>query len=405
MESEQCEVCGYIEPPQGFDNPDLTKAEALKDEENIQIEPDGLASNPPTTAHVNSDMSWNISMPSRVAETVVTPNKGPASDEPEEEVIEDPAKPITSSVRTAADFLAAAGANPRRKNMKRTADAAMGAPEIATPDINVDADGVGGVLDASNEEASKVDTVQIPVEGVGGTNPNVDAQDTVAVDQGDEHSKNIEAIPTKTFGDGNSAVEKQADPVSAEAFPKDSAAMGWRIEALDAGAFPRTEDSAAGGSASMGTTPADPYGNASDRVDVTQPATSPANNSGPTKTWSGTDGSGVTRQQEPTTNESLEGADGVKSSARLMTAFKLADLEIELGLLDKEGKYARVEELQGQSDDSVSSALAYAEKVKTAGLSKGSTKTASRFPSFARGASVESSKSGKTVTPDEALFS
>ena len=404
MESEQCDVCGYIEPPQGFDNPDLTKATPSNANENIQLEPNGLASNPPTTAHVNSDMSWNISMPSRVAETVVTPNKGPASDEPEEEVIEDPSKPVTSSVRTAADFLAAAGAKPRRTNMKRNADAAMGAPEVATPDINVEVDGVGGVLDASNESASKEHTTQIPVEGIGGTNPNVDAQDTIAVDQGDEKSKNIEAIPTKTFGQGNSAVERQADPVSSEAFPKDRADTGWRIEALDAGAFPRTEDSAAGGSASKGTTPADPYGNAMDRVDVTQPVTSPANNSGPTKTWSGTDGSGVTRQQEPTTNESLEGADGVKS-ARLMTAFKLADLEIELGLLDKQGKYARVEELQGQSNDTVASALAYAEKVKTAGLSKGSTKTASRFPSFARGASVESSKSGKTVTPDEALFS
>ncbi len=404
MDSEQCDVCGYIEPPEGFDNPDLTKATPSNANENIQLEPNGLASNPPTTAHVKSDMSWNVSIPSRVAETIVTPNKGPASDEPVEEVIEDPAKPVTSSVRTAEDFLAAAGAKPRRTKMKRNADAAMGAPEIATPDTNVDADGVGGVMDATNESASKADH-QIPVEGIGGTNPNVDAQDTISVDQGDEKSKNIEVIPTKTFGQGGSAVERQADPVSSKPFPSKGSAMGWRIEALDSGAFPRTEDSAAGGSASKGTTPADPYGNAMDRVDVTQPATSPSNNSGPTKTWSGTDGSGVTRQQEPTTNQSLEGPDGVKSSARLMTAFKLADLEIELGLLEKQGKYARVEELQGQSDDAVASALAYAEKVKTAGLSKGSPKTASRFPSFARGASVESSKSGKTVTPDEALFS
>jgi hypothetical protein len=401
MDSEQCDVCGYIEPPEGFDNPDLGKAKDSEVNEEVNPEPEGLPSNPPTTAHVNSDMSWKISMPSRVAETIVTPSKGPASDEPEEEIINDPSKPVTSSVRTAADFIAAAGAN-KGDTMKRNADAASGAPAVATPDTNVDVDGVGGVQDASNEESS-TPYINTSVDGIGGVGESVDADSTVSVDQGDQYSKNIEAIPTKTFGQGGSAVERQADPVSSTPFPT-TASAGWRIEALDSGAFPRTEDSAAGGGASQGTGPSDPMGNAQDRVDLTQTVTSPANNSGPTKTWSGTDGNGVTRQQEPTTNDTLEGADGVKS-ARLMTAFKLADLEIDLGLLDKEQKYARVEELQGQSTDAVNSALAYAGKVKTAGLAKKSPKTASRFPSMGRGASVVESNTPKGVTPDEALFS
>lgn len=292
--------------------------------------------------------------------------------------------------------------------MKRKADAATGAPEVATPDTNVDADGVGGVQDASNEQASQADT-QTDVLGVGGVGvEGVDADSTVSVDQGDEHSKNIEAIPTKTFGDGSSAVERQAEPVSGQPFPASEDGVkssGWRIEALDSGAFPRTEDSPAGGSTTKGVGPTDPVGNPDQRVDLLEPATSPANNSGPTKTWSGTDGNGVLRQQEPTTNATLEGADGVKAAnTKLMQAFKLADLEIDLGLLDKSQKYARVDELQGQSPEAVASHLSYAEKVKTAGLGKGSTKTAMRLPSLARSASVEPTKSTGGESPDEALF-
>ena len=407
MDSEQCDVCGYIEPPEGFDDPDLDKAKPSKANEEVEPEPDGIASNPPTTAHVNGS-EWKISMPSRVAETVVTPSKGPASDEPEEEVVKDPAKPVTSSVRTAADFLAAAGVKPQGANMKRKADAATGAPEVATPDTHVDADGVGGVQDASNEQASQADT-QTDVLGVGGVGvEGVDADSTVSVDQGDEYSKNVESIPTKTFGDGSSAVERQAEPVSGQPFPASEDGVkssGWRIEALDSGAFPRTEDSPAGGSTTKGVGPTDPVGNPDQRVDLLEPATSPANNSGPTTTWSGTDGNGVLRQQEPTTNATLEGADGVRASnTKLMQSFKLADLEIDLGLLDKSQKYARVDELQSQSPEAVASHLSYAEKVKTAGLGKGSPKTAMRLPSLARSASVESTKSMGGESPDEALF-
>jgi hypothetical protein len=66
---------------------------------------------------------------------------------------------------------------------------------------------------------------------------------------------------------------------------------------------------------------------------VTQSVTSPENNSGPTTTWSGTDGNGVTKQQDPTTRESIsQGESGMHNSSHIFTAFKLADLEIELGL-------------------------------------------------------------------------
>ena len=417
MDAEKCDVCNYIKPPDGFDNPDLTKARPEQNELNQDIPegalgpegPDaglgsdhaapGGTSNLPSFAHVNNEMDWEISLPSRFA--------GPQTDEPSEDILDDPTSPTTSSVRTASDFIAAAGATKRGIMNHRTADAASGAPAVATPDTNTDVIGVGGVQDASNEEASRADA-QIDVTGVGGTGvTGVGADSSESVDQGDEHSKNIEAIPTKTFDDGSSAVERQADPVSNQPFPASEDGVkssGWVIEALEAEPFPtELPRIGEGQSAEQGTSPADPVGNAQDRVDVLQPTTSPANNSGPTKTWSGTDGNGVTQQQSPVTNETLEGNDGVKKS-HIFTALKLAELEVELGLLDPKAKLDRVAALEHVSADEVDTQLRYAERVKTAGLGK-RVKSASRLPSLGRNASVEETKTASTDDiPDEAVF-
>jgi hypothetical protein len=437
MDAEECEVCGYVEPPEGFDNPDLSKAkdtdlreqngEDGKEDDAFEDIPEGQlgpvdsqpTSNPQALAHVRSDMAWETSLPSRVAatnpdrENPVLPGNRAATDEPKETVLEDPTTPVTSSVRTASEFIAAAGAT-RRMNMNHTADAASGAPAVATPDKNVDTTGVGGVLDASNEQASKADA-QVDVLGVGGTgveSVGSDSTDSLGEaspgsdDSGFDDSKNIEAIPTKTFGDGSSGVERQADPVSSEVFEGNGKSSSWTIEATEDAPFPTDLPRVGEGQkAVQGTEPTDPVGKAQDRVDVLQSVTSPSNNSGPTTTWSGTDGNGVTKQQEPTTNETLEGSDGVKA-AHLFTAFKLADLEVELGLLQKEQKYARVAELESKSSTEVTAALAYAQKVKTAGLARGGQKSASRLPVMSRDASTEDVqvKEASTEIPDEAVF-
>jgi hypothetical protein len=437
MDAEECEVCGYVEPPEGFDNPDLSKAkdtdlreqngEDGKEDEAFEDIPEGQlgpvdsqpTSNPQALAHVRSDMAWETSLPSRVAatnpdrENPVLPGNRAATDEPKETVLEDPTTPVTSSVRTASEFIAAAGAT-RRMNMNHTADAASGAPAVATPDKNVDTTGVGGVLDASNEQASKADA-QVDVLGVGGTgveSVGSDSTDSLGEaspgsdDSGFDDSKNIEAIPTKTFGDGSSGVERQADPVSSEVFEGNGKSSSWTIEATEDAPFPTDLPRVGEGQkAVQGTEPTDPVGKAQDRVDVLQSVTSPSNNSGPTTTWSGTDGNGVTKQQEPTTSETLEGSDGVKA-AHLFTAFKLADLEVELGLLQKEQKYARVAELESKSSTEVTAALAYAQKVKTAGLARGGQKSASRLPVMSRDASTEDVqvKEASTEIPDEAVF-
>ena len=412
MDDQECDVCGYMSPPDGLDNPDLNKAKEGEEQEegmeDLTEEATPVTNNAQTFAHVTTGMAWTTSLPARISgdnSAEAVGSGAPATEEPYEEILEDQDKPVTSSVRTAQEFIAAAGAT-RRNTMNHTADAASGAPAIATPDRNVDVVGVGGALDASNEECSSADA-QIDVEGVGGVNGVGTGDETSEnVSVGDEHSKNIEQIPTKTFGDGSSAVERQADPVSSQPFPASEEGVkssAWTIEASDDAAFPIEDGGLGGGTSVQGTQPSDPMGLADDRVSVLDHVTSPANNSGATNTWSGTDGNGVTKQQEPVTNESLEGADGVTSSSHIFVAFKLADLEVELGLLEGGRKYERVAELEKQPMAVVEASLRYAQRVKTAGLRK-SQKVATRLPSLGRSAATQQEEPKSDETPKEFLF-
>jgi hypothetical protein len=282
----------------------------------------------------------------------------------------------------------------------------------ASPDKRVDVEGVGGVEDASNEQASKADA-QVSVDGVGGTGvEGVSAdQEGVNVDQGDEHSKNIEGTKTDTW----SGTDRQTSPVGGDTFPSDAGqgAGRWSAnvhEAYDSEPFPKDDGNLSGGSAAKGTQPVDPVGKADDRIDVLKPVTSPENNSGKTKTWTGTDGNGVTKQQDPVTNETLEGSDIVdlqpRSSKHIFSAIKLADLEVELGLIRSEEKYDRMAELEQKSAEVVEAELAYAAKVKTAGLKQPSkvARTAGRLPSFRSSSVSASTDEGKPEEVDESLF-
>lgn len=424
MDDETCAVCGYTKPPDGFDNPDLTKANPEGDQgpeqQEQQEEHDPMfdgsmgpeqpnTSNPGITSHLNNDMSWEVST-SRTSytqpgkETPAVPNAKPATDEPKKaEIKQDHSQPVTShQVRTAEDFLAVADAQ-RRQMDQHTADAATGAPEAATPDKNIDVDGVGGIIEPSNEEASKADA-QIDVVGVGTTGTSdVAADSTESVDQGDEHSKNIEEIPTKTFDNGT-GVEKQIDGVTPQVYPAEGGVTSsWQVQALDSKPYPHEDGGLAGGPYVEGTQPVDPVGKADERVNVQEPTTSPENNSGETKTWSGTDGNKVYRQQDPVTNETLEGEDIVNlspttSSAHIFAAMKLADREVELGLTPVAEKYERAAELEKLSPEELSAESRVVARVKTAGLSK-ATKEAMRMPSMGRNASVE--KEAKEEGPSE----
>jgi hypothetical protein len=251
----------------------------------------------------------------------------------------------------------------------------------AKPDKRIDVDGTGGIVDASNEEASKADA-QTSVEGqgaVGLTDVSAD-QENVNVDQGDEHSKNIEGTKTDTW----SGQERQTNPVQGDVYPT---------------------------SAKKGTDPVDPVGKADDRVDLEQEVsvdwgTQPAQ-------WTGTDGNGVTRQQDPVTNETIEGdnivnlspgtVSNVKSSAHIFAAFKLADLEVELGLTEADRKYDRAAELEAQEPAEVTASLEYAQRVKNAGLKK-HVREAKRLPSFSARVSETPEPQSSQEEDDSSLF-
>ena len=433
MDDETCQVCGFTKPPDGFDNPDLSKAnpeltQEQPGQESSQPEQDETfggpvtpeqpnTSNPAFISHLNSDMSWTVStartsytQPGK--ETPVVPNAKPATDEPKNATVkQDHAKPVTShQVRTAEDFLAVADSQ-RRQMSQHTAEAASGAPEAATPDKNIDVDAVGGIIEPSNEEASKADA-QIDVVGVGTTGTSdVAADKTESVDQGDETSKNVEEIPTKTWGNGD-GVEKQIDGVTPQVYPAEGGVTSsWHVQALDSDPYPHEDGGLAGGPYVEGTQPVDPVGKPDERVNVQEPTTSPENNSGETKTWSGTDGNKVHRQQDPVTNETLEGEDIVNlspstSSTHIFAAMKLADHEVELGLIPTAEKYERAAELEKLSPEELQAESRVVARVKTAGLSK-ATKEAMRMPAMGRNASVEKEAKGEgpsEFVSDSALF-
>jgi hypothetical protein len=59
-------------------------------------------------------------------------------------------------------------------------------------------------------------------------------------------------------------------------------------------------------------------------------------------------------------------------TSKTVAAVKLAELEIELGLLPEAQKWSRIGELGEQADLRVATELAYAERVRTAGLKRAS---------------------------------
>jgi hypothetical protein len=156
--------------------------------------------------------------------------------------------------------------------------------------------------------------------------------------------------------------------------------------------------------------------------------TSPANNSGPTTTWNGTGGNGVTKQVDPVDQHTQEWG-GVptpdvklhtNSKAHFMAALKLARMEQELGLISADQEMNRFAELEEQTHESLQTQIQTLARVKTAGLNKlAQTRTAHRVPSalgrltaaphgFERIASGEETKQSTQLTDeqfDSALFS
>lgn len=421
MDGETCDVCGYVEPPKGMDNPDLTKAKELQGDDqqaaqkNVQEddsmvqhqeEPQGQpmppaggpqshpkqpgsflqTRNTSASASVMGDMRWQPKLNPRVAtrikqfEKPLLPGTTPASNDPQEVVVtKSPQKPVTAAMRTAQDLIEAAKHNQTGDTMSttHTADGPTG-PE-ASPDARVDVTGTGGVIEPSNEAASSADA-QVDVLGVGSTGvTDVEADKTESLptasessdDSGFDATKTTEdSGPTKTYGDSDGTEKAFTDPVTNESL--EQAKWGGGVSsarhAYDAKPF-YDQPGLSGGSANQGTQPSDPIGKAEDRVDVLSPTATPENNSGPTSQWTGTDGNGVERQQDPVTTEVSDMQfDGFTS--HFVSGLKLADMEVDLGLIEKDAKYARLAELSALSDEEIAAQADMLSRVKVAGTKK-----------------------------------
>jgi hypothetical protein len=436
MDSETCKVCGYVKPPTEFDNPDLTEAETVKAEmkekdeqgamnlnDTTQPSPTDpsaggqgpLTSKPPPSkspvaAAVTNSMKWTPKVNARTAarinqvEVPVHPSSSPVSNEPKSEmVLSDQARPVTSAMLTARRLIETARSNSGETMNARTADGPT-PPGDTSAEKRVDVMGVGGIDQASNEEASKAQS-QVDLQGVGGTGvEGVEADSTESLPTADQSSMDSgfntdkttdDSGPTSTYGDSDGSHSGITDPVTSEQpywqtedkWSK-SIRQGYDDNTLEQNKQ-QGDPVAGGGSAVKGVQPiAESFG---DRVNVLEHKTSPENNSGPTDTWSGTDGNGVTKQQDPITHEDQEWG-GVKVpdvklhtesaiKARLVQSMRLVRAEMNLGLITEEDEFNRLADVEVMDPVEVRARIQALAQVKVAGkLKLAQHKIASRVP-------------------------
>jgi hypothetical protein len=109
-------------------------------------------------------------------------------------------------------------------------------------------------------------------------------------------------------------------------------------------------------------------------------------------------------------NETPHDPFGATSSTKVLTALKLAETELELGLdsqWESADKFARVAALESElSVEALQDRIQTLESVKVAGLSKPKQKTAGSLPRFAATKSdAKESSTESSVAPDSAIFS
>lgn len=427
MEKDKCDVCGYEAPPESLENPDLDKAKETDLSEDLPTDappdspeapetpPEGkqegslLTNNPQTTSSVKSSMrSWTpriyggsiidpvITTSNSTARVTLANVDKPSGDEPPKEtVISDQTAPVTSAFRTAQDLIEAAKKrNPIQGNQMSDHEKVAAEPvPAAKPDKRVNVEGVGGVIQDTNAEASKPEGahswenkgVTVDVTGKGGVleDSNADAskpsQGTESLPDGDQDNAGFQdggvtkGPNTKTFPNSNepgSAVTDKAFPVS----HTEAAKQG--VKPLKTGEPFDVQPSA--------------------RVNVESDEFWNTNGT-ETDQWTGTDGNGVTRQQNPVTNVPTK-SQGIKSHVSI-AALKLADQEVELGLIDRDDKYDRLAELAELSDEELAAEARVTARVKKAGLAKHAAQQPRRLPSF-RHATVEEPREAISITDD-----
>lgn len=392
MEGEKCATCGHIEAPEGFNNPDL---QAAQNNDLGQPDMPGVPSDQAPNAQQSdllngapdpgqgSAVSYLQSRKKAITpglnsvgavtagkikthERPLKPSQAPATDEPKESVVSDQDQPVTSSFRTAMDLIRAAKSNQGTNNMSNNRIAAD-APSGVGAQKRVDVEGVGGVIDANNETASKP-TGPHSYEN-SGTTTDVTGKGGIIEDSNGEASKpsdGTESLPTagRDSDDSGFNKDKTTDDSGKTRTFDNSNEPG---SAVTDKPFPDTSR----GAAKQGVKPeggADTQPERRENVEQESGFTNPQKG---TDQWTGTGGNGVTRQQDPVTKKVDPNIEQRSSSfAHVVAAMKLADAEIEIGVLDPSLKYDRVAELEALTPEELAAEERVISRVRTAGLSK-----------------------------------
>jgi hypothetical protein len=423
MESEKCDVCGYEEPPEQLQNPDLTKHQEqpeqsdglVPDEQSDQLVEDSQVAKQPGSYLQNRKTPDSPAVTNAMPQNLTHTASGGGDEPSDETVTSDQTKPVTSAFRTAQELIQATKRN-QENRMANQRHAGEPADPSGKPDKRVDVEGVGGVMDDSLDAAARADR-RVDVEGKGGVYQDSnaeaskpDAKESLPTagkdsdDSGFNKDKTTgDSGKTRTWDNSN----EPGSAVTQKPFPNTE--RGAARQAGDDRPWPHGDDALAqGGSAKQGVKPnggkdVQPQR----RENVLEHSTSPNNNSGPTDTWSGTGGNGVTRQQEPVTKKVDPNIEQPRRSFSL-AALRLAETEIEVGILDPEKKFDRLVELENVADDVVEAQQSTLAKVRTASIRKNAAtepKGLGRVPQFSRIASaVDAETQQKTAAVDDDML-
>lgn len=351
LQDGACEICGWSKPPDGFDRPDLEKAqkvdeamrenEAQQDLADAEVERIEDAKHQPPQAAQQSSPARSASAGDTSSERLASQR---GSDQGRINVRERPILP--PGTRISDKPLKAVTISDQHRPVESSKGNSMSQKQAIQTgaEKQVSVTGVGAVT----PEPSPLKVVD--VDAVGGVAPAPEAEK-----QNIEKNVNVIGGPTETW----SSEEGQESAVTSE--------TGENLQTVHAST---DKDAAAVPGPEVEAMP--------DTIDVETPIGSEEVGDA-TKTWSG-----KKRQENPVDSDTGENLQTV-ARRHAFACMKLAEAEIELGITDAEDKYQRVSDLEDESLDEIEAQIKTLAKVHTAGLKKAPQRrklTASRMPSM-----------------------
>jgi hypothetical protein len=427
MEDGICEVCNFEEPPEGFGNPDLTKAQDTDDmqqqqgleaedaqQDSMQVQQaqdqgQGMPQQPGSPQQPGMPMAasfsgrYNLLSPDAVSsdrtaadlsggrvntkEKPLLPGTRQTTDKPVgQKTISDSKKAVESSNT----------GEPMTDNTK-TADS-NAAEEVTALGERVSPEAVGGVDGNENPEGHKT----VSVDGVGAVDNDENPPRHKQVDlegglleevgphtdtwNGNEGDSAGQASPVSSGGD-HTLGSKKIEILAADTVEGDLATSGGKVVDLDGG----LKEEVGGPTSTFGD----------DSFHTTDPVTGEGY---PAEGEVTSDG-GVNPAGDPFPSTE-EGVKAARTAYRthMIAAMRLAETEIALGITSEDEKYDRIAELESESPESLEARLDTVAKVRTAGLAKKVVAAKRPTPSFQTTAALRSEPEEQDVDA-EAIFS